>query len=170
MSHLRTSIYLSAATCLLCLTLSGATAQEAQKKTGGCTAGLAGCCIVGVPAGQVRNSGYTIPGRAWSRLLIVPILYDAYKAYQGETGEEYLGVQDLSVPAGDPKGGVASGLLSCCVGGVVALPGGQMYNSTGKVSSRSGLRSIPYVGQIAALYDGYKAYGGETLQEYAEIK
>jgi|ADurb_H2B_02_Slu_FD_contig_31_1769446_length_600_multi_11_in_0_out_0_1 hypothetical protein len=146
--------------------------QAAEEKKGGCMPGLASCCLGPVPGGQVMNSGYKIPGRAWIRLCILPIAYDAFKAYQGETAEEYIGVDSIDQPAdGGKKGGIAPALVSCCLG-PVGVPQGQIMNSTGSqsISFRPVLGMIPYVSFLAWAYDGYQAYQGETLQEYSEIK
>ena len=135
-----------------------------ETKKGGCTAGILGCCV-GVPMGQVTNSGYPGNyGRALIRFLLVGGLLDGVKAYQGETAEEYLGVTDMSKPTGpEKKGGIGAGIQSCCL---IGVPGGQLRNSGMEIPSRAWLRLIPYVNGLVWLYDGYKGFSGETFQEY----
>lgn len=139
----------------------------AEDNKGGIVPGIASCCLIGMPGGQLQNSGVNIPSRSWARILIIPAIIDGVKAYNGETAEEYLKVSSLPTTS-IGKGGVGNAFLSaCCWAG---LPAGHLMNSGQNIPARAWLRIVPYVGGIVALYDGYKAYGGETMSGYAEIK
>ncbi len=132
---------------------------------GGCVAGLISGCV-STPFGQWENSGYKPSvGRSVARVLMVGRLYDMYKAYQGETTEEYLGIDSLSeVEPTEEQGGFEAGIKACCLEGV---PAGQLKNSGISVPTRSWLRLLPYVNTLVWAYDGVKAYQGETIEEYA---
>lgn len=68
---------------------------SADTAKGGVAAGLKSCCLIGIPAGQMRNSGIPVPARAWLRgvpyVCGLVELYDGYKSYGGETLAEYCG-------------------------------------------------------------------------------
>lgn len=158
------------AIALLAVALACPSSAADQDKGGGIVPGLASCCLpIGIPGGQVMNSGLAIPGRSWARILIIPILIDGVKAFTGETAEEYLGVDSIpSDTAEEGKGGLGPGIISaCCWAGV---PTGQMMNSNMTVPTRSWLKLVPYVNSVVTIYDGFKAFQGETLQQYCEIK
>ncbi|MCE5323929.1 hypothetical protein LLG46_11525 [bacterium] len=140
----------------------------AEKQNGGCVPGLASCCLIGVPSGQLENSGISVPGRSWARILIIPMITDGIAAYRGETAQEYLGVESLSATQASGKGGLGAGLKSACCW--TGLPAGHMMNSGYEIPVRTWLEMVPYVGSVASLYNGYQAYNGETMQEYCEIK
>ena len=142
-----------------------ATSSDTEK--GGCMAAFAGC-IADIPMGQFDNSGVKVNwGRSILRFLVVGRVYDSYKAYTGETAEEYVGVPSIEQGTETPAdGGIGSGLKSCLFAGV---PGGQLMNSGYDVPARAWLRVIPYLGWAVQIYDGAKAYGGETLNEYVEF-
>jgi hypothetical protein len=143
-----------------------ATKSDSPEK-GGCMSAFAGC-IADVPMGQFDNSGVKANwGRSILRFLVVGRVYDSYKAYTGETAEEYVGVASLEKGTETPsEGGIAPGFKSCLFAGV---PGGQLMNSGYEVPTRSWLRVIPYLGWAVQIYDGAKAYSGETLNEYVQF-
>jgi hypothetical protein len=153
---------------LVLLTASCALAAPAESK-GGLVQGCASCLFV-VPTGQVMNSGYTIPARGWMRLLVIPAIFDALKAYDGETAEEYLNLTgSITKNPGKGTGGIAPACLSCCIP-MAGVPLGQVMNSTGNTNLpiRPLVRLV--TGNIGGLLDGVMAYDGETLQSYSEIK
>lgn len=158
-----TSLVFAAAPISKTTTSTPATATTEQAETkGGCMPGLASCCLAPVPAGQIMNSGYDVPNRAWLRILIIPAVYDGVLAYQGETLQEYGLHKSTSKP---PQDRAIPALTSCCLY-PVGLPQGQIMNSGKNITARSMFKSIPYVGQVVGLYDGLTAYQGEDLAAY----
>lgn len=132
---------------------------------GGWMAGVLGCCV-STPFGQWENAGHKPDvGRSVLRFFLVGAIYDGYKAYQGETAEEYLRTDTLTATPPRKAGGVGAGVKACFLPGV---PGGQLRNSGIDVPARAWLRMIPYLGQVVWVYDGYQAYRGETIQEYLD--
>lgn len=132
---------------------------------GGCMAGVLGC-LTATPFGQWENAGYKPDvGRAVARVLVVGMVYDAFRAYKGETAEEYLRTDILAATPPAKAGGIGAGIKACCLPGV---PGGQLRNSGIDVPARAWLRIVPYLGQLVWVYDGYQAYRGETIEQYLE--
>jgi hypothetical protein len=126
---------------------------------GGCVPAIASCLIPGAPLGQFENSGNEIPmGRAI--IGIIP-LYNAYMSYKGETMEDYLKVDTLAT-GGEAKGGCSPAWKSCCF----YMPSGTLLNSGQKIPTRSWLMLVPYVNVAVDVYNVYKAYTGETAEEY----
>jgi hypothetical protein len=130
-----------------------------EEKKGGCLPALASCIVPGAPLGQFENSGNEIPmGRA---LLGWVPLYNSYMSYKGETMEDYLKVDTLAT-GGEAKGGCSAAWKSCCLW----MPSGALLNSDQKIPTRSWLMLVPYVDIAVCGYDVYKAYTGETAEEY----
>lgn len=154
--------------CLLVVALLSGSAVAAERK-GGIVPGLASCCLIGIPGGQIQNSGGQVPSRSWARILIIPAIIDGVKAYEGETAEQYMGVSTLPTATAG-KGGFGPAVMSACCW--TGIPAGHMMNSGMEVPTRTWLKLVPYVGVAVSLYDGYKAYQGETISGYAysEIK
>jgi len=154
------------AVCVVVACALTGSAVCAEDGKGGCVPGLASCCFMGVPGGQIQNSGVKIPGRSWARILVIPAIIDGFKAYKGETAEEYLGIGSLPATT-EGDGGVGKALMSCCW---VGVPAGQLMNSGESVPARAWLKAVPYVGTAVSIYDGYKAFQGETMSEYVGIE
>lgn len=143
-------------------------AFAAEKQEGGVVPGLASCCLIGIPSGQLVNSDVAVPGRSWARILVIPAIMDGIAAFKGETAEEYLSIKALPAKDTQGKGGVGAALQSaCCWTGV---PAGHMMNSGLEVPARAWLQLVPYVSTFTSIYNGYEAFNGETLQEFCEIK
>jgi hypothetical protein len=134
-----------------------------EEGKGGCVPALASCFVPGAPLGQFENSGNEIPmGRAiigW--IPVIGNLYNAYKSYGGETMEGYLGVDSMA-SGGESKGGISAAWKSCCF----YMPSGDLLNSDQTIPLRSWLLMVPYVGEAVGIYNVYKAYTGETAEEY----
>ena len=77
---------------VMVLLLGVAASAVAEEGKGGIGPGLASCCLIGVPGGQLQNAGITVPGRSWARILVIPAIIDGVNAMKGETAEEYLDV------------------------------------------------------------------------------
>lgn len=116
----------------------------------------------------MNTNGYHVPVRAWLRILPLVNVYDAFKAFNGETMEEYGAVPtfDARDESSDKKGGgIFSGCVSCCLS-PCGIPQGQVMNSGQPVSFRSVFIYMPYIGAFTPIYNGFEAMGGEDMNGY----
>ncbi|MFO7945603.1 MAG: hypothetical protein R6V19_02135 [Armatimonadota bacterium] len=107
-------------------------AAESAENKGGCWTGCLSTGCIGIPAGQVQNSGYNVPVSRVALRVVTLGLYDGYQGYKGETAEEYVGDEcdDIGTALeGADAGGPIPGAWSCLAAGCAGIPGGHLKNS-----------------------------------------